>query len=171
MTWYPRVQFMSSYMFLCENPHGSVKHLAVHSQCWEKDCFHTRARVHNLNFNSNCAIWMVIRMKVFWTVCTQNYIAIHNLNCAIWMILQMTVFWTVCTQNYITMRNLQECHFPDFCRNSDFFRLFSPLFFVIVVACIVCVTTMRVNWWLSGQFWLRKSSSFFSILSYFFEQS
>ena len=28
-------------------------------------------------------------------------------------------------------------------------------------ACIVhvCVTTMRVNWWLSGQFWLRKSSS------------
>ena len=29
------------------------------------------------------------------------------------------------------------------------FRLFSPFFFR---ACSVCVTTMRVNWWLSGQF-------------------
>ena len=29
------------------------------------------------------AIWMIIRLPVFWTVCTQIYIAMHNLNCAI----------------------------------------------------------------------------------------
>ena len=51
----------------------------------------------------------------------------------------------------------QECCFSDFCRNSNFFRpsdfFFSPLFiFPFPCACIVCVTTMRVNWWLSGQF-------------------
>ena len=33
------------------------------------DCFHTRAKVCNLNAHSNCAIWMIIRMIVFWTVC------------------------------------------------------------------------------------------------------
>ena len=50
-----------------------------------------------------------------------------------------------------------------------FFRLLSEFFSFLFFspppppffrACIVCVTTMRVNWWLSGQFWLRKSSSF-----------
>ena len=60
---------------------------------------------------------------------------------------------------------LQGCRFSDFFRRSDFFffSLFSPppLFFqCFLCACSVCVTTMRVNWWLSGQFWLRKSSSF-----------
>ena len=57
------------------------------------------------------------------------------------------------------------CRFSDFFRPSDFF--FSFLFSLLPPpppppprACIVCVTTMRVNWWLSGQFWLRKSSSF-----------
>ena len=61
---------------------------------------------------------------------------------------------------------IQRCRFSDFSQNSDFFRrsdFFSPpfffFFFLCVCACIVCVTTMRVNWWLSGQFWLRKSSS------------
>ena len=47
------------------------------------------------------------------------------------------------------------------------FRLFPPLFFPLLffpsffvhVYCM-CITTMRVNWWLSGQFWLRKRSSF-----------
>ena len=49
---------------------------------------------------------MIIRMTEFWTMCTQNYIAMRNLNCAIWMI-RITVFWTMCTQNYIAMRNLK----------------------------------------------------------------
>ena len=42
--------------------------------------------------------------------------------------------------------------FSDFFRPSDFPPPPS-------LACIVCVTTMRVNWWLSGQFWLRNSSN------------
>ena len=42
------------------------------------DCFHTRAK---------CTIWIIIRMMVFWTMCTPNYIAIRHLKCAI----QMTV--------------------------------------------------------------------------------
>ena len=55
----------------------------------------------------------------------------------------------------------QGCRFSDFCRNSDFFRRSDFLCVcVCVCACIVCVTNMRVNWWLSGQFWMRKSSSF-----------
>ena len=29
------------------------------------------------------ASWMIIRLPVLWTVCTQIYIAMHNLNCAI----------------------------------------------------------------------------------------
>ena len=51
-------------------------------------------------------------------------------------------------------------------RDAVFFRPSNFLFFPLPPppppprACIVCVTTMRVNWWLSGQFWLRKSSSF-----------
>ena len=69
-----------------------------------------------------------------------------------------------------------------------FFRLFTTFrlffFFFCVCACIVCVTTMRVNWWLFGQFWLRKALAApgphwglcpqtpdHTILSYFFEQS
>ena len=62
-------------------------------------------------------------------------------------------------------RIIQGCRFSDFCRNSDFLRP-SDFFFFFSRACIVCVTTMRVNWWLSGQFWLRKSSSFFSVWYY-----
>ena len=42
------------------------------------DCFHTRAKVSNLNDHLNCAIWIIIRMTVFWTVCTQIYIAMHD---------------------------------------------------------------------------------------------
>ena len=45
----------------------------------------------------------------------------------------------------------QGCRFSDFCQNSDFFFSSPPPFFFFC-ACIVCVTTMRVNWWLSGQF-------------------
>ena len=41
------------------------------------DRFHMRAKVCNLNYHSICAIWMIIRMTVFWTVCTQNYIAMR----------------------------------------------------------------------------------------------
>ena len=59
---------------------------------------------------------------------------------------------------------MQGCRFSDFCRNSDFFffPFFFLFFFVSFPPCMYCihVTTMRVNWWLSGQFWLRKSSSF-----------
>ena len=46
----------------------------------------------------------------------------------------------------------QECRFPTFVGIPPFF---SPLFFFFFPfprACIVCVATMRVNWWLSGQF-------------------
>ena len=49
--------------------------------------FSHESKVRNLNYHSNCAIWMIIRMTVFWTVCTPNYIAMRNLKCAI----QMTV--------------------------------------------------------------------------------
>ena len=36
---------------------------------------------------------------------------------------------------------------------SDDPTFFFPIFFCFFVCeCIVCVTTMRVNWWLSGQF-------------------
>ena len=61
---------------------------------WNKDCFHTRAKVRNLNYRLNCAIWIIIRMTVFWTVCIQNFNVIawfelhnsndgsdHHLNC------------------------------------------------------------------------------------------
>ena len=50
---------------------------------------------------------------------------------------------------------------PFFRLLSEFrlFPTFQLFFFFFFCACIVCVTTMRVNWWLSGQFWLRKSSS------------
>ena len=54
----------------------------------------------------------------------------------------------------------QGCHFSDFCWNSDFFWRSDFYFLFFVCAWIVCVATMPVNWWLSGQFWLRKSSSF-----------
>ena len=37
-----------------------------------------------------CAIWMIIQMTVFWTVCTQNYIAMRNLKCAIQMMVRTT---------------------------------------------------------------------------------
>ena len=32
---------------------------------------------------------MIIRMTVFWTDCTQNYIAMHNLKCAIQMMVRI----------------------------------------------------------------------------------
>ena len=48
-------------------------------------------------FTSRCVTWIAqfewsfeFRMTVFWTLCTQNYIAMRDLNCAI----QMTV-WTI----------------------------------------------------------------------------
>ena len=87
----------------------------------------------------------------------------------------------------ISRKKIQGCRFSDFFRPSDFF-----FFFFFFCACIVCVTTMRANWWLSGQFWLRKSFAPLNpqrgaapgprwglcpqtpgprILSYFFEQS
>ena len=58
------------------------------TDCTHFDCFHTRAKVHNLNDHSNWAIWIIIRITAFWTVFTQNYIAMRDLNCAI----QMTVW-------------------------------------------------------------------------------
>ena len=66
------------------------------------DCFHTRAKVCNLNYLSNCAIWMIIRMTVFWTVCTQNYIAMCNLKCSIQMMVR-TVIWIAQFKSRIAM--------------------------------------------------------------------
>ena len=37
----------------------------------------------------------------------QNHIAMRNLRCAIQMMIRMTVFWTVCTPNHIEIRNLK----------------------------------------------------------------
>ena len=47
-------------------------------QSLQSECFHMRRKVRNLNDHSNCAIWMIIRMTVIWTMCTQNYTAFHN---------------------------------------------------------------------------------------------
>ena len=67
------------------------------------DCFHTRAKVRNLNFKLNCAIQIIIRMTVFWTVCTQNYIAMRILKCPI----------------QITHRGVILCtHSPKFCHSN-----------------------------------------------------
>ena len=54
---------------------------------------------------------------------------------------------------------IRDAVFPTFSGPSDFSP--PPFFFPpSPVHVLVCVMTMRVNWWLSGQFWLRKSSSF-----------
>ena len=47
------------------------------------DCFYTRAKMCNLNYHSNCTIWMIIRMMIFWTVCTLHKI---TLQCVIWIV-------------------------------------------------------------------------------------
>ena len=41
-----------------------------------------------LHFNSKCAFWIKIWKTVFWTVCTPNHIAMHNLKCAFQMTVQ-----------------------------------------------------------------------------------
>ena len=51
------------------------------------------SQVRNLNLNSKCAFWIIIRMTVFWTVCTTNHIAIRNLKCAINSNDGRTVIW------------------------------------------------------------------------------
>ena len=64
---------------------------------------------HNYCFshNSKCAIQMMIRMMVFWTVCTPNHIAIRNLKCAI----QITHFG-VHTVHYYRLSNFNsKCAF------------------------------------------------------------
>ena len=50
--------------------------------------FWHESKVRNLNDHSNCAIWLIIRMTVFFTMCMQNYIAMRNLNCAIQMMVR-----------------------------------------------------------------------------------
>ena len=50
--------------------------------------FSHESKVRNLNDHSSCEFWMIIRMTVFWTVCTQNYIAMRNLKCAIQMMVR-----------------------------------------------------------------------------------
>ena len=75
-------------------------------------------------------------------------------------------FWCPSKNKWDQLPLCRDAVFPTFVGIPTFFRPsdFSPpppLFFSFFPrACIVCVTTMRVNWWLSGQFWLRKSSSF-----------
>ena len=55
--------------------------------------------------------------------------------------------------------SFRDAVFPTFVGIPTFSDL--PTFFFLLPPCMyICVTTMRVNWWLSGQFWLRKSSSF-----------
>ena len=78
------------------------------------DCFHTWAKVSNLNYryHSNCAIWIIIGMMVFWTVCTCKFIS----RCVIWIVqFEWSFEWQyfgpcVHTQNYIAMRDL-NCAF------------------------------------------------------------
>ena len=70
-----------------------VYNLDLEKMRWNKDCFHTRAKVRNLNYRLNCAIWIIIRMTVFWTVCIQNFNVMHDLNCTIRMMVP-TIIWT-----------------------------------------------------------------------------
>ena len=51
---------------------------------------------------------MIIRMTVFWTVCTQNYIAMHNLKCAI----QMMVRIASGLPHFVTFN--PPAHIPDY---------------------------------------------------------
>ena len=76
-------------------------------QAWHLRLFSHKSKVRNLNDHSNCAIWMIIRMMAFWTVCTQNYIAMRNLKCAT----QMTVrrcFPVMYLSNH-AVKSLYEC--------------------------------------------------------------
>ena len=54
----------------------------------------------------------------------------------------------------------RDAVFPTFSDLPTFFFFFLFFLLPVHVHVLYCVTTMRVNWWLSGQFWLRKSSSF-----------
>ena len=63
--------------------------------------FTPRARVCNLNYHLNCAIWIIIQMTVFWTACTQICIVMRNLNDH-----SNEGTLDLCTQNYIAMRDL-----------------------------------------------------------------
>ena len=65
---------------------------------------------------SKCAISMIIRMTVFWTMCTQNYIAMRNLNCAIWMIKDHHLNCAF----QITHRDVSlHTHDPKYCHSND----------------------------------------------------
>ena len=97
-------------------------------------------------------------------VCNINQ-SIFLTTCLLYLYIYLSFYLSYNLSIYCLIYIYQGCRFSDFCRNSDFFRP-SDFFFLSPPpppppgACIVCVTTMRANWWLSGQFWLRKSSSF-----------
>ena len=56
--------------------------LLTSSKILHERLFSNESKVHNLNDHSNCAIWMIIRVTVFWTVCsfTGKFIS----RCVIW---------------------------------------------------------------------------------------
>ena len=62
MNWPPTLQNHSIHRMM----------ISWHNIYYTLDCFHMRAKVRNLNDHSNCAIWIIIRMMVFWTVCIYN---------------------------------------------------------------------------------------------------
>ena len=89
----------------------------------------------------------------------------------------LTPSWHAYRVSILWIITFRDAVFPTFVGIPTFSDVPIFFFFFRACTCIVCVTTMRVNWWLSGQFWLRKSSSFkgasplgpdHTILSYFF---
>ena len=66
--------------------------LAKKRENWMSTWFTASISLTVFTWEEMCAIWMIIRMTIFWTVCTQNYIVMCNLNCAIQMMV-WTVIW------------------------------------------------------------------------------
>ena len=74
--------------------------------------FHTRVnKVQNLNDHLNCAILIIIQMTVFWTVCTQIYIAMRNLNCAVQITHRHVNLHVHTIQNTVIWMIIQIAHF------------------------------------------------------------
>ena len=116
-----------------------------------------------------CAIFLMLqtllentnfcpKLRIFSTLNTnfsfQRLAALHS----VYLHTSLGVFDWQAMKPQANYSENRDAVFPTFVGIPTFSDV--PTFLGFFCWCIVCVTTMRVNWWLSGQFWLRKSSSF-----------